>query len=102
MDLQIGEGSGPFWIISIAAEKNRNYAISRAKKLRKNGWPAHIAWLGNYGSAKYKNLWVIYIGPYAMSERNKVEQLLPKVKAQINPKAYAVTLGATGQRQAIK
>ena len=102
MDLQISPSSGPFWVISVSAGKNQQSAIKKVNSLRNQGFSAHIAWLGSYGSAKNKPYWLTYIGPYATTERSKVVAELAKVRSQINPKSYAVTLGNAGERKTIK
>ena len=101
-DLRIPESEGPFWVIAIQAGGSEKSSKKKVDELRAAGFEAHIAWLGGYGSAKYKELWVTYIGPYAYSDRSQVEMLLPQVKSQVYKKAYGVTLGASGEREQIK
>ena len=102
LDLQIDEQEGPFWTISIAAYDKRSQAKKKARDLREQGWDVHIADLTNYGSAKYRSFWYVYIGPYSYDSRSEVKRLLRRVQNEINPKSYAVTLGQTGERKQFK
>lgn len=101
-DLSISEREGPFWTISISAGGSESGSKRKVDELRQQGWPAHMAWLGGYGSAKNKRLWFVYVGPYSYSDRMLVEEHLFQIKAQGNTKSYAVTLGRAGQREQIK
>jgi len=101
-DLKIPEHEGPFWTIAISAGAPEDVSKEQAEELRGDGWPAHIAWLGDYGSAKNKEIWLVYVGPYASSDRTTVKKELSKVKAKVDKKAYGVTLGRAGQRKQIK
>ncbi len=101
-NLSIPPHEGPFWIIAVGAVKSEAPAVQKVRSLRSQGYDAHTAWLGHYGSAKYKERWVIYIGPYAYHDRGMVEQMLPGIQNQVEPTAYGVTLGLEGQREKLR
>jgi hypothetical protein len=101
-DLGISEDEGPFWAISISAGGSESGSKRKIDELRQQGWNAHMAWLGGYGSAKNKRMWFVYVGPYSYSDRMLVEEHLFKIQSQVNKKSYAVTLGRAGQREQIK
>ena len=101
-DLGISENEGPFWTISISAGGSESGSKRKVDELRQKGFPAHMAWLGGYGSAKNKRMWFVYVGPFSYSDRMLVEEQLFQVRSQVNKKSYAVTLGRAGQREQIK
>jgi len=101
-DLSIAESEGPFWAISIQAGGTESSSRRKVDELRAAGHPAHMAWLGRYGSAKYKSLWFVYVGPYAYGDQDRVRAVLSEIRSTVDPKAYAVTLGRAGQREQMK
>jgi hypothetical protein len=101
-NLGISQNDGPFWTISISAGGSESGSKRKVDELRQQGWPAHMAWLGGYGSAKNKKLWFVYVGPYSYSDRAQVEDDLSKIQSQVNRKSYAVTLGRAGEREQMK
>ena len=101
-DLGLSESEGPFWTIAISAGSSESGSRREVDELRQKGFPAHMAWLGGYGSAKNKALWFVYVGPYSYEDRMLVEDQLMEIKHQVNDESFAVTLGRTGQREQIK
>jgi len=99
MDLRIAESDGPVWTIAFYALGSQSKAIKEAKKIRKKGWPSHIANLSRYGSANNKALWLVYVGPYALDDEARVRADLKTIKKKVRKKAYAVTIGPHGSRK---
>ena len=100
-DLAIPESEGPFWVVAISALPSRIRAERLASELREQGENAHIASLQGYGSAGNKDLWIVYVGPFSMDERDAVRAAVGRVRAMDYRDAYAVTLGAKGQRRTL-
>ena len=71
------------------------------RPLRAQGENAHITSLKGYGSAGNKDLWVVYVGPFSMDELDAVRAAVGRVRAMDYRDAYAVTLGAKGQRRTL-
>ena len=101
-DLGIPEGEGPFWTVAVQAGGSEGASKAKVDKLRASGFPAHTAWLGRYGSAKYKGLWLVYVGPFSYSDRDSAQAMMARVRAAGFPDAYAVTLGRRGQREQLR
>jgi hypothetical protein len=100
-DLAIPERAGPFWVVAVQAGSNKKSAEKKADELRKLDLPTHTAWLGSYGSAKNKALWLTYVGPYAYSERLDARETLLMMLREVGSDYYAVTLGPAGTRETI-
>ena len=99
LDLGIPEEKGPFWVVATNAETSKEAAATKANQLRQQDLNAHIASLANYGSAKNKPIWLVYVGPWSPTEASKALQgELEVIKAQV-PDAYLVTLGPAGTRK---
>ena len=100
-DLALAESEGPFWVVAISALPSRIRAERLASELRERGEKAHIASLKGYGSAGYKDLWVVYVGPFSMDEIDAVRVAERRLRASEYRDAYAVTLGTKGQRRTL-
>ena len=103
-NLNIPEYEGPFWTVAVRAGGSEQSVDKLLEQLRSKGFPAHKAWLSEYGSAKNKALWYNYVGPFASTPAGKTEalEMLRQVRLAGYPKAYAVTVGRAGQREVVR
>ena len=103
-NLNIPEYQGPFWTVAVRAGGSERSVDKLLKELRGKGFPAHKAWLSEYGSAKNKALWFNYVGPFPATPTGKAEALeaLRQVRQAGYSSAYAVTVGRAGQREVVR
>jgi serine/threonine protein kinase len=103
-NLNIPEYQGPFWTVAVRAGGSERSVDKLLEELRSKGFPAHKAWLSEYGSAKNKALWFNYVGPFAPTPAGKAEALeaLRQVRQAGYSSAYAVTVGRAGQREVVR
>lgn len=94
----VSEFPAPAWVIALEAPKTEAGAQKAANKWQDKGYPANYLWIPDWGSLSGAQRYLVYLGPYALSEKGIAQQELRRVKKHYKS-AYGILVDNQGPRQ---